>query len=72
MAATWGGSTEDRHSRPEYRWFWSITVYVNPARSIVTSGRPSTIEEADEGAIPGQLGKKCGGDSSPGRASVCP
>jgi hypothetical protein len=21
---------EDRHSKPEYRWFWSITVYVNP------------------------------------------
>jgi hypothetical protein len=19
---------EDRHSPPEYRWFWSITVYV--------------------------------------------
>jgi hypothetical protein len=37
---------EDRHSRPEYRWFWSITVYVNPARGIVTSGRASTIEEA--------------------------
>jgi hypothetical protein len=21
---------EDRHSRPELRWFWSITVYINP------------------------------------------
>jgi hypothetical protein len=21
---------EDRHSRPDLRWFWSITVYVNP------------------------------------------
>jgi hypothetical protein len=23
---------EDRHSRPDLRWFWSITVYVNPKR----------------------------------------
>ena len=22
---------EDRHSKPELRWFWSITVYVNLA-----------------------------------------
>ena len=21
---------EDRHSPPELRWFWSITIYVNP------------------------------------------
>ena len=61
---------EDRHSRPEYRWFWSITVYVNPARGIVTSGRASTIEEAKAQFLANW--EKCGGDSSPGRASVCP
>ena len=37
---------EDRHSRPKYRWFWSITVYVDPKRGITTSGRASSIEEA--------------------------
>ena len=37
---------EDRHSKPELRWFWSITVYVNPKLGIVTSGRVPTIEEA--------------------------
>ena len=29
---------EDRHSRPELRWFWSITVYVNPNLGIVGRG----------------------------------
>jgi hypothetical protein len=28
---------EDRHGKPEYRWFWSITVYVNPKLGIVSS-----------------------------------
>ena len=28
------------------RWFWSITVYVDPKRGVVTFGRGSTIEEA--------------------------
>jgi hypothetical protein len=37
---------EDRHSKPELRWFWSITVYVNPKLGIITSGRAPTIEEA--------------------------
>ena len=31
---------------PELRWFWSITVYVDPKRGIVTTGRASTIEAA--------------------------
>jgi hypothetical protein len=34
---------EDRHSR---RWFWLITVYVNPKLRIATSGRAATIEGA--------------------------
>jgi hypothetical protein len=25
---------EDRHSRPELRWFWSITVYINPTSAL--------------------------------------
>ena len=37
---------EDRHSRPELRWFWSITVYVNPNLDIVTSGRTPSLDEA--------------------------
>ena len=34
---------EDRHSRPELRWFWSITIYVNPKRGITTI---TSLEEA--------------------------
>jgi hypothetical protein len=37
---------EDRHSRPELRWDWSITVYVDPTRGISTSGRAASINEA--------------------------
>jgi hypothetical protein len=39
---------EDRHSRPELRWFWSITIYVDPKLGITTSGRAATIERAKE------------------------
>jgi hypothetical protein len=28
---------EDRNRRPELRWFWSITVYVNPKLGITTA-----------------------------------
>jgi hypothetical protein len=37
---------EDRNSRPELRWFWSITVYVNPKLGITTSGRAPSLEAA--------------------------
>jgi len=37
---------EDRHSRPELRWFWSITVSVDPKHGIITNGRTETLEEA--------------------------
>ena len=37
---------DDRHSEPELRWFWSITVYVNPKLGITTSGRAPSLEEA--------------------------
>ncbi len=30
---------EDRHSPPEYRWFWSVTAYVDPKLVMNTSGR---------------------------------
>jgi hypothetical protein len=39
---------EDRHTRPELRWLWSITVYINPNLGISTSGRAPTINEAKE------------------------
>jgi hypothetical protein len=38
--------TAERASLPELRWFWSITVYVDPKRGVLTFGRGSTIEEA--------------------------
>jgi hypothetical protein len=34
--------------RPELRWFWSITIYVDPKLGITTSGRAATIECAKE------------------------
>jgi hypothetical protein len=37
---------EDRHNRPEYRWFWSITVHVDPKLVMNTSGRAATLDEA--------------------------
>src|SRR5580704_11259993 len=37
---------EDRHSRPELRWYWSITVYVNPKLGINTSGRAPSLDAA--------------------------
>jgi hypothetical protein len=39
---------EDRHSRPELRWFWSIAIFVNPMLGIVTNGRTATIKQAKE------------------------
>ena len=29
----------------ELRWFWSVTVYVNPKAGIVTSGKVATLDE---------------------------
>jgi hypothetical protein len=45
-AAAPGRLYEDHHSPPEYRWFWSITVYVNPMLGITTNGRTATMDEA--------------------------
>ena len=33
---------------PELRWFWSITIYVDPKLGMTTSGRAATIERAKE------------------------
>jgi hypothetical protein len=37
---------EDRYTLPGLRWFWSITMYVNPKRGITTSGRAPSLDEA--------------------------
>jgi hypothetical protein len=37
---------EDRHSRPASRWFWTITIYVNPQLEISTSGHAPSLEQA--------------------------
>src|SRR6478736_2352697 len=39
---------EDRHSRPELRWFWSITIYFAPKLGITTNGREASLSEAKE------------------------
>ena len=54
---------EDRHSKPELRWFWSITVYVDPKRGIITSGRAPTLEEAKAQFLTSW--HKCRTDSTP-------
>ena len=56
---------EDRHSRPELRWYWSITVYVNPKLGITTSGRAPSLEAAKAQFLTNW--KKCRGDSTPVR-----
>jgi hypothetical protein len=41
-----GRMYEDKQSLPELRWFWSITVYVDPKFGIKTNSRTATVEEA--------------------------
>jgi hypothetical protein len=33
-----GRLCEDRHSRPDLRWFWAISIYVNPKLGILRAG----------------------------------
>ena len=40
--------------RPEYRWFWSITVHVDPKLVMNTSGRAATLRRG-QGTIPAEL-----------------
>ena len=54
---------EDRHSQPELRWFWSLTIYVNPKWGITTSGRASSLEEAKAQFLANW--QKCCTDSTP-------
>jgi hypothetical protein len=54
---------EDRHSRPEYRWFWSITVYVDPKRGTPLAGaRPASKRRKRYSCANWQ---KCRTDSTP-------
>jgi hypothetical protein len=52
---------EDRHSRPELRWYWSITVYVNP--KLTTSGRAPSLDEAKGQFLSNW--QRCRADSTP-------
>ena len=54
---------EDRHSKPELRWFWSITVYVNPKLGIITSGRAASLDEAKAQFLTNW--QRCRADSTP-------
>ena len=58
-----GRMYEDRHTRPELRWFWSITVYVNPMLGITTSGRAASIEAAKAQFLANW--QRCRADSTP-------
>ena len=60
---------EDRNSLPALRWFWSITVYVNPNQGITTSGRAPSLDEAKAQFLTNW--QKCRTDSTPtGRPSI--
>jgi hypothetical protein len=64
-----GRMYEDRHAKPELRWFWSITVYVDPKHGIITNGRTATLEEAKANFLASW--RKCQTDSTlPGRTSM--
>jgi len=41
-----GRMYEDKQTRPELRWFWSITVIINSGSGIVANGRMPTLEAA--------------------------
>jgi hypothetical protein len=56
---------EDRNSRPELRWFWSITVYVNPKLGITASGRAPSLDDAKPQFLASW--ERCRPDSTPAR-----
>ena len=56
---------EDRHSRPELRWFWAISVYVNPKLGITTSWRAQSLDEAKAQFL--SSWRNCRTDSTPAR-----
>jgi hypothetical protein len=43
-----GRMYEDKHSPEELRWFWSITLFVDPKHGITTHGRGATLEMVKE------------------------
>ena len=54
---------EDRQTLPDLRWFWSITVYVDPKQGIKTSGRAPSLEEAKAQFLSNW--QRCRADSTP-------
>jgi hypothetical protein len=54
---------EDRHSKPKLRWFWSITLYVNPMLGIKTSGRAASLDEVKAQFLSNW--QRCRADSTP-------
>jgi hypothetical protein len=54
---------EDRQTLPDLRWFWSITIYVNPKRDINTSGRAAIPWSAKAQFLSNW--QKCRADSTP-------
>ena len=58
-----GRMYEDRHTPPDLRWFWSITVYVDPKQGINTSGRAASLDEAKAQFLSNW--QRCRADSTP-------
>jgi hypothetical protein len=54
---------EDRQTLPDLRWFWSITVYVDPKQGINTSGRAAGLDEAKAQFLSNW--QRCRADSTP-------
>ena len=55
--------TSQRHTLPDLRWFWSITVYVHPKLGIITSGRAASLDEAKAQFLSNW--QRCRADSTP-------
>jgi hypothetical protein len=65
-----GRMYEDRHAKAELRWFWSITVYVNPKHGIITRGRTATLEEAKAKFLASWRKCRTADSTPPGRTSI--
>ena len=54
---------EDWHTLPDLRWFWSITVAVDPKQGTITSGRAASLDEAKAQFLSNW--QRCPADSTP-------
>jgi hypothetical protein len=59
---------EDHHTLQDLRWFWSITVYVDPKQGINTSGSAASLDEAKAHFLSNW--QRCRADSTPSGSAL--